>query len=375
MRTPALTPLLILTALPLVPAAATNPDTPDPPPPLVAVPSQEPNTAEPICRGDLLSCLSDATRARNGCIATCRPQRDEALRLCGEDADASPSVACTDAQVDYETCTDPCETRFRAALSALHPPPTDTRTEAATTRAQPMWLKLAKERPARGNDGNGPPPAAALPATTQPHLRPAPISRFDRLIVHHAKAEGFDWRLIAALIFEESRFDPTSRSPRGAVGLMQVRPIAAEAVGAAHFNAPDDNLRTGVRYLRYLDRMFQDARGRDRLGLMLAAYNMGPGHVRDAQILARRFGYDPNRWDDAMDQVLPLLEHPRLYTQVANGFAKGRETVNYVQRTLARYRAYQDQAAANLDADRVSPFAPAAKDGRGSSARQIASGR
>src|SRR5262249_4201475 len=107
------------------------------------------------------------------------------------------------------------------------------------------------------------------------------ISPFDYLIVHHAKAEGFDWRLIAALIFEESRFDPKSRSDKGAYGLMQVRPIAAEAVGAARFKAPDDNVKTGVRYLRQLDTMFHEAQGRDRLSLVLAAYNVGPGHVRD----------------------------------------------------------------------------------------------
>src|SRR5262249_49951990 len=100
------------------------------------------------------------------------------------------------------------------------------------------------------------------------------ISPFDSLILHHATAEGFDWRLIAALIFEESRFDPTSRSDKDAYGLMQVRPIAAQAVGADDFTTPDDNVKTGVRYLRQLDETLADAAGDDRLGLVLAAYNM-----------------------------------------------------------------------------------------------------
>jgi membrane-bound lytic murein transglycosylase MltF len=167
------------------------------------------------------------------------------------------------------------------------------------------------------------------------------LSPFDHLIVHHATAEGFDWRLIAAVIFEESRFDPASRSDKGAYGLMQVRPIAAEAVGAESFKAPDDNVKTGVRYLRQLDEMFHEAREEERLGLVLAAYNVGPGHVRDAQLLARTFGYEPNRWRDGIDLMLPLLEEPAIYEQLPNGFAHGSSTVAYVQRILQRYKHYK----------------------------------
>ena len=184
------------------------------------------------------------------------------------------------------------------------------------------------------------------------------LSPFDRLIVHHATAEGFDWRLIAAVIFEESRFDPASRSDKGAYGLMQVRPIAAEAVGAERFKAPDDNVKTGVRYLRQLDEMFHEARGADRLGLVLAAYNVGPGHLRDAQLLARQFGYDPNRWQDGIDLMLPLLEEPAIYEELPSGFAHGSDTVAYVQRILQRYQRYKREIPAH-DAEAVS-FSPAA---------------
>jgi hypothetical protein len=172
------------------------------------------------------------------------------------------------------------------------------------------------------------------------------LSPFDHLIAHHANAEGFDWRLIAAVIFEESRFDPSSRSDKGAVGLMQVRPIAAESVGAERFRAPDDNVKTGVRYLRQLDEMFHDARATDRLGLILAAYNVGPGHVRDAQSLARRFGYDPNRWEDGIDLMLPLLEEPAIYEDLPNGFAHGGATVAYVHRVLERFHRYKREVPA-----------------------------
>jgi soluble lytic murein transglycosylase-like protein len=172
------------------------------------------------------------------------------------------------------------------------------------------------------------------------------ISPYDRLIAYHAHAEGFDWRLIAALIFEESHFDPASRSDKGAVGLMQVRPVAAEAVGAVDFQAPADNVQTGVRYLHQLDEMFHAAHGRERLAIVLAAYNIGPGHIRDAQTLARNFGYDPNRWQDALELMLPLLEHPSLYQRLPNGYAKGSETVAYVDRVLERYEHYKRQTLA-----------------------------
>jgi membrane-bound lytic murein transglycosylase MltF len=188
------------------------------------------------------------------------------------------------------------------------------------------------------------------------------LSPFDHLIVHHATAEGFDWRLIAAVIFEESRFDPSSRSDKGAYGLMQVRPIAAEAVGAERFTAPDDNVKTGVRYLRQLDEMFHEARGADRLGLVLAAYNVGPGHLRDAQLLARQFGYDPNRWQDGIDLMLPLLEEPAIYEELPSGFAHGSDTVAYVQRILQRYQRYKREIPAH-DAEAVSFSTAASANG------------
>jgi len=199
-------------------------------------------------------------------------------------------------------------------------------------------------------------PSFAEQTAARPRANTATVlSPFDDVIVHHATAEGFDWRLIAALIYEESRFDPTSESDKGAYGLMQVRPIAADAVGAEHYEAPDDNVRTGTRYLRQLDTMFSDAADHDRLCLVLAAYNMGPGHVRDAQAVARQLGYDPNRWEGAMEETLPLLEDPAVYPQLPNGFAKGDDVVAYVQRILERYRDYQGEAAADPDGDDLSP--------------------
>lgn len=169
------------------------------------------------------------------------------------------------------------------------------------------------------------------------------ISPYDDLIVSHARAQGFDWRLVAALMFEESRFVPDVGSSKGAYGLMQVRAIAAESVGEERYHEPEDNIRTGIRYLRHLDRRFRDVRITDRLSFVLAAYHMGPSHVRDAQELARRFGYDPHRWEGGVALVVPLLEQPAIHRTLPNGYAKGALTVRYVERILARYEAYRSR--------------------------------
>ncbi len=201
-----------------------------------------------------------------------------------------------------------------------------------------------------------PPPAVPAPKSVPVQHPAAPsISAFDRMIADESRAEGFDWRLITALIFEESRFDPTSRSDKGAYGLMQVRPIAAADVGAAAFEAPEDNVRTGVRYLRRLDGMFAGAQGRERLPLVLAAYNLGPGHVRDAQLLARQLGYDPYRWSNSIETMLPLLEWPTIYQRLPSGYAQGRAGVAYVRRILDRYERYRLTAAGEDGADARSP--------------------
>jgi hypothetical protein len=179
------------------------------------------------------------------------------------------------------------------------------------------------------------------PALDPELLEPPLLSPYDALIAKYAEAAAIDWRLIAAVIYEESRFIPDSVSAVGAYGLMQVMPIAAREVGEEQFREPEANIRTGVRYLQRLQREYAAARDRDRQALALAAYNMGIGHVQDAQALARRFGYDPLRWDGAMDVMISLLEEPQIYEQLPLGFAQGRSVVDYVDRVLRRYSSYR----------------------------------
>jgi membrane-bound lytic murein transglycosylase F len=167
------------------------------------------------------------------------------------------------------------------------------------------------------------------------------LSPYDEMIARYATLAGLDWRLVSAVIYEESRFQPESVSSAGAVGLMQVMPAAAQDVGELRFHEPEANVRTGVRYLQRLAREYARAPERDRLALMLAAYNMGMGHVQDAQELARRFGYDPLRWDGAMDVMVSLLEEPQVAARMRRGYAQGRAVVGYVDRVLTRYASYR----------------------------------
>jgi membrane-bound lytic murein transglycosylase F len=180
----------------------------------------------------------------------------------------------------------------------------------------------------------------AIPALEPEYVTPV-LSAYDQMIARYAEAAGLDWRFVSAVIYEESRFDADSRSPAGAVGLMQVMPAAAQDVGELQFHEPEANVRAGVRYLQRLRREYAAASERDRLALMLAAYNMGMGHVRDAQRLARRFGYDPLRWDGAMDVMIALLEEPQIAAKMRYGYAQGRAVVGYVERILNRYASYR----------------------------------
>ena len=172
-------------------------------------------------------------------------------------------------------------------------------------------------------------------------LRPKPADAFrspyDDLIAYHATENGLDWRLVSALISVESGFQPEVESEAGAFGLMQVRKVAAEEVGEEAYWSPDGNIRTGVRYLKWLQGRCAEAKGRDQMAMILAAYNMGPAHLEDAQALARRFGYDPNRWYGSLEAMLPLLEQPAVYEQLPNGYARGRAVVEYVERILERF--------------------------------------
>jgi len=169
----------------------------------------------------------------------------------------------------------------------------------------------------------------------------ARLSQYAPVIAKYADAAGLDWRLVAAIIFEESSFEPKAVSAKGAKGLMQLMPATSAEVGFKNVSKPESNIQAGVLYLRRLADQFPDARASDRLAMVLAAYMLGPGHVLDAQELARGLGLSPRRWRRGLEQTLPLLEDERFYGKTRLGYAHGQQAVVYVNRILDRYELYR----------------------------------
>lgn len=175
------------------------------------------------------------------------------------------------------------------------------------------------------------------------------ISVYDNLFKDASSVTGWDWKLIAAQCYQESAFDPNARSYVGAQGLMQLMPSTARDLGLASSEAflPDKNINAAARYIVQLSRTFEDIRNpQERIKFVLASYNGGARHVRDAMALARKYGHNPNVWDDVAPYILGL-QQPRYYRDpvVKSGYMIGSETANYVHDILERWRDYGGKVA------------------------------
>lgn len=171
------------------------------------------------------------------------------------------------------------------------------------------------------------------------------ISRYDHLFMTYGMAIRWDWRLLAAQCYQESTFDPRARSWAGACGLMQIMPSTADLLGLpmAKIYDPESNIAAATKYLSMLEAKFGDIRLRsERIKFVLACYNGGYNHIRDAMALARRDGRNPQRWTDVSRYVL-LLSEPRYYNDplVRYGYMRGHETVDYVERIHQRWHNYR----------------------------------
>jgi membrane-bound lytic murein transglycosylase F len=167
------------------------------------------------------------------------------------------------------------------------------------------------------------------------------ISPYDDLARRMGKEYGIDWRLIVAQMYQESRFDPKAKSWAGARGLLQVMPATGRQLGLKDPWDPEQNVRVGVGYLKYLiDRFDQGLPMRQRIRFALASYNAGLGHVRDARRLARARGLNPNRWFGHVERTIQLLEQPRFYHRARHGYCRGSEPAQYVGLIQNKYDAY-----------------------------------
>jgi len=166
------------------------------------------------------------------------------------------------------------------------------------------------------------------------------LSAFDDLIRTRAEAAGFDWRLVAAQIYQESRFYPRARSRAGALGLMQVMPQFAGSQKDSLFD-PAASLTAGLRLLKGTWRSYAYLDSLDRLRFTLAEYHAGHGHITDARRIAIEMGRNPNRWEGSLEVTLPRLMERQYFSRTRHGFYGGAETVKYVEEILNRYRIYR----------------------------------
>jgi membrane-bound lytic murein transglycosylase F len=169
------------------------------------------------------------------------------------------------------------------------------------------------------------------------------LSPYDAIVRRYAEEYGFDWRLIVALMYQESRFDPEARSFAGARGLMQVLPRTAEQLGFEDdlVGDPEIGIHAGIRYLAWVrDRFDDELPVRDRMWFTLAAYNAGFGHVNDARRIAVEEGLNPDRWFGNVERAMLLLSRPQYARRTRFGYCRCTEPVNYVREILNRYNAY-----------------------------------
>jgi len=178
------------------------------------------------------------------------------------------------------------------------------------------------------------------------------LPRYQDLIKAASQKHGFDWRFIAAMVYQESHFDPRARSYTGVRGLMQVTQRTAEEMGITNRMDPEQSILAGVGYLARLYDRFEDvASDENRLLLAVASYNVGYGHVRDAQKIAREHGLDPDSWSSLVE-MLPLLGMPEFYRETRFGYARGTEPVRYVENVIAYYEILKGKPG-----DQIGPLA------------------
>ena len=172
------------------------------------------------------------------------------------------------------------------------------------------------------------------------------ISPYDPIFKQYAQEIGWDWRLLAAIAYSESGFDPNATSWMGARGLMQVMPRTAKSFGAEEneLGNPEVSIRVASKILKELDGIMRSRTGAgDRIKFVLAAYNAGSGHVTDAIALARKYELNPRVWSENVEQAMLWKMDPECYNDsvCTNGYCRGTEPVDYVVKVLNCYENFK----------------------------------
>jgi len=163
------------------------------------------------------------------------------------------------------------------------------------------------------------------------------LPKYRELFETAANKNKLDWRLLAAIGYQESHWDPQARSPTGVRGIMMLTLPTAEYLGVKDRVDPEQSISGGAEYIKKLiKRIPKQIEEPDRTWFALAAYNVGLGHLEDARIITEKRGGNPNVWNDVKEN-LPLLSQRKWYKQTKHGYARGREPVRYVEYIRSYY--------------------------------------
>jgi membrane-bound lytic murein transglycosylase F len=171
------------------------------------------------------------------------------------------------------------------------------------------------------------------------------ISPYDDDIKELSASIGWDWRLVASMVYQESRFNPQAVSWAGAFGLMQLMPNTAKRFGVNYNSSEKQQIRAGIMFIQWLDNLYSDIEDvSERQKFVLASYNVGPGHVMDARRLAEKHGKNANIWNGNVEEYLLKKSEPTYYQDpvVKYGYCRGAETYNYVMEIMERYEHYKN---------------------------------
>lgn len=172
------------------------------------------------------------------------------------------------------------------------------------------------------------------------------ISPYDEIFKREAEKIDWDWRLIASMVYQESRFNPEAVSWAGAFGLMQLMPGTANSFGVNQSSSTTAQIKAGIRFIHWLDMRLDDyiEDEEERIKFILGSYNVGLGHVLDAMRLAEKYGKDPKIWEDNVEFFLLKKSDPQFFSDpvVKNGYARGTETFKYVRDIMYRYNHYRN---------------------------------
>lgn len=182
--------------------------------------------------------------------------------------------------------------------------------------------------------------------STNNYSKKGSFSYYDDLFIRYAPLSGMDWKLLAAIAYNESAFNPNATSPMGAMGLMQLMPSTARQYGASNPYDPEQSVRASAKLIANLLAHYANVPDlNERINFMVAAYNAGPGHVDDARRLAEKRGKDKNVWKDNVDDFVLYMSNPEYYNDpvVRHGYFRGGETYNYVNYVRSDWERFKNK--------------------------------